>query len=367
VGLKRILSKAVNLFDKDSPKLPEPKKLRVPDATPKFDASADPPPPGAKLPDPTTPLEHANRAASSLPAPPKLIDPKAELGDAPIRKLAELPDVPTRTPLTKTEKSGFKNRMKGVWEGAQNAGMQGASGPGVIGAMIGGAINRENPNRQLWEQRELLPAIQTRNARTREIIGAQKGYDDAAQNIETRNKNTSERHKTEAENVKWAEELRAKALENEASRKAKADENKAVREGNLARDDAKHKQALEMRERWERHNAEQKELDRKNRLTVEQMQANEAMRRARFQADNNLERDFYRYTAEGGDSGEPSEDDIKRDMDAAASVGMPITREQAIDQVKKRSGKTSKPGASKAAQAIANKYGGSWKSVPAGK
>lgn len=340
----------------------------LPNPMDKLPEVADAPPPGApRTASPASPIDHANSLPSTLPSRPAPLDPTKELGDAPIKKLRDLPDVPTRTPLDKSQTTGFKNRLRGAWEGVQNAGLHGGNGLQVIGAAIGGAVNRERSNKGVWEQTVELPEISKRNARTKEIVAAQKGYDESAKEIQDRNDKAEKRYQDDTKNYQWAEDLKQKALEAEAARKAKAAENEALRNSKTMDAATKHKYDLEMRERWEKHNAEQRDLDRQSRMTEQQMREREAMRRERFQADNNLERDFYRYTAESGDGDtEPSEEDIQKMLNDSPET---VTREQVVADLKASKAKNpkAKPGAAAAAAKIAKRFGGSWGNVPAGK
>lgn len=355
--------------DKDKPPVEKPAPIikpkkpfgGLPSGGPTLPDTADAPPPK-----PMTALDHANSLPSTRPTRPAPVDTTKELGDAPIKGLKDIPDVPTRTPLDKSQTTGFKNRLKGAWEGIQNAGLHGGNGLQVIGAAIGGAANRERSNKGVWEQTVELPEIQKRNARTKEIVAAQKGYDEAAKGIETRNDKSEKRYQDDTKNYQWAEELKNKALEADATRKAKAAENEATRAGKVSDAELKHKQAMEMRDRWEKHNAEQKDLDRKARLTEQQMREKEEMRREEFRAKNNLERDFYKYTADATDtaSSEPTPAEVD---EALKSSPAGTTREQVASDLRNSKSKKAKgkPGAANAASKIGERLG--WNNIPSGK
>lgn len=332
---------------------------------PKIDTSADaPPPPGTVMPDV---VANAQSQAATLPKREAPIDVNKELGQAPINKLDALPALPTRTPLDKSQKTGVKNRLLGAWEGLQNAGMHGASGEQVIGAMIGGAANRENPNRQLWEQRELLPAVQKQNAQRAEILKEQQQYDKSAEGIRKRNVDADARLENERRAAEWAANLKQKAVEQQAAQNAKAAEAENTRKAAAERERARNAHALEMRKRFEDYDSRKRTEEFQRGLKKLQVEEASKRRLAEFQHQNQLDRDFYRLEAEAGDTSEPSDADIQGRIDQDKQLGITTTPGQAKAALTK--GKGGKPGSRRAADMLGKRLNqaNGWNSVPAGK
>lgn len=97
---------------------------------------------------------------------------------------SRLPEIPRYQALDQKQRTGFKGRMMGLLEGLAAAGTTGQTDPAhIIGAMVGGAFNRDVPRSQMFQAGPQAQALRQRQIMLEQQAAEQKMNDARAATI----------------------------------------------------------------------------------------------------------------------------------------------------------------------------------------